>query len=210
MKQKPNSAFRASSPDALHWSELLNNLNDRMALLRQLQEYKPYSHIDRFMVKQTSRFVNEHPGCFKSTLPEGHITIAAWIVNKAFTHTLLVAEEKKGKWAPCSGHCDGSGDVFDMALRLPLIKLGIITAPIMDAIFDVELRWLSASAIENGHAHYQITALVEAVEPTSLYSDYLGVHRTQWVRIDDITKYQYSPAVVRMAEKTKAFKYAKK
>jgi 8-oxo-dGTP pyrophosphatase MutT (NUDIX family) len=136
---------------------------DRTHLLRLIADLArdvPEQHAvaDRF-----SAFVHAHPHCCERSLPMGHLTGSAWLVDRSCERVLLTHHRKLDRWLQLGGHVDGEVDIARAALREAKEESGIEGLVVEPAIFDLDRHWIPPRATEPGHWHYDVRFVVRCV-----------------------------------------------
>lgn len=152
------------------------------------------------MLRETIAFVNTHPDCFERTLLVGHITGSAWIVDEGQQYTLLVHHRKLDRWFQPGGHCDGEPDVLKVAVKEAEEETGLIVRPLDDKIFDVDVHLIPERKNVPAHFHYDIRFLLVAAKHQPLVISEESKDLA-WVKMGEVTAYNDSDSVVRMATK---------
>src|SRR5262249_47482966 len=134
----------------------------REPLLALLRAHRTDDPSERRMLADMIRFVEDHPDCFERSLLKGHITGAAWVVNRERTHALLMHHFKLNKWLQPGGHCDGDPDVPGVATREVFEETGLQATLETEGIFDLDIHTIPARGDVPGHLHYDVRFLMVA------------------------------------------------
>lgn len=98
--------------------------------------------------------------------PIAHMTVSAFVVNEARTHTLMVYHNIYDSWAWTGGHADGEDDFLAVALREVKEETGIQACPVSEQPISIEqltvLGHMKKGAYVSEHLHMNVTYLVEA------------------------------------------------
>ncbi|VEI06308.1 NUDIX hydrolase [Kurthia zopfii] len=98
--------------------------------------------------------------------PIAHMTVSAFVVNEARTHTLMVYHNIYDSWAWTGGHADGEDDFLAVALREVKEETGIQARPVSEQPISIEqltvLGHMKKGAYVSEHLHMNVTYLVEA------------------------------------------------
>jgi 8-oxo-dGTP pyrophosphatase MutT (NUDIX family) len=95
--------------------------------------------------------------------PDGHVTASAVVARLTGEHFLLVLHRKLDRWLQPGGHVeDGDASVFQTALREVREETGLpaLTAPIGEAILDLDIHAIPEFGAEPAHFHYDVRFLV--------------------------------------------------
>ena len=136
----------------------------RTDLLQALADYASRYPEEASTVDRFTQFVHTHPDCFERSLPIGHVTGSAWVVNPAGSHVLLTHHRKLDAWFQLGGHADGDANVHRVAQREAEEESGLeqIEA-ISSAIFDIDIHPIPARGSEAAHYHYDVRYTFRAV-----------------------------------------------
>jgi len=175
----------------------------RESLLNKLKVHTPWDAHEAAMAEALRQFVMAHADCFERSLPTGHITGSAWIVDRSRTHALLTHHRKLNKWLQLGGHADGDSDILRVALReareesnLDAIRL------VSEDIFDVDIHVIPARRREPEHLHYDVRFLLEADRgaPLTVSEESRSL---AWIPLDEISRLNPEESVARMVAKTR-------
>ena len=173
----------------------------RRHLLDKLAAYRPGDATDERTRALIRAFINQHQNCFESTLPVGHLTGAAWLVNRAGTHVLLTHHRQLDKWLQLGGHADGNPDILAVALREAREESGLENiVPVTTEIFDLDVHPIPARGDVPRHDHYDIRFLCRTTGNES-YRVSDESHDLAWVARADVAKLNPDPSVLRMHRK---------
>lgn len=156
------------------------------------------------MTLRLMAFVEAHADCFERSLPVGHITASAWILDLDRTHTLLTHHGKLDKWLQLGGHTDGDADVLGSALREAREESGLAeVSAITPEIFDVDIHLIPARRAEPEHFHYDVRFLLQAdrTVPLAISSESKDL---RWVPLGGVEQLTQEESVLRMLRKTRA------
>lgn len=155
------------------------------------------------MYDRLRRFVEQEPRCFERTLPMGHITGSAWIIDHARTHVLLTHHRKLDRWLQLGGHADGEADILNVALREAREESGLEdVTPLSNGIFDIDVHVIPARGAEPEHLHFDVRWLLEADRNQLLVIS--GESKDlAWVELDKLRHLSTDRSMLRMAEKLK-------
>ncbi|MEK6676417.1 MAG: NUDIX hydrolase [Planctomycetota bacterium] len=173
----------------------------RNSLLQLLEVYVPEDDTDRAQRDRIVGFVRENPDCFERTLPIGHITGAAWLLDRSRSRVLLTHHRKLGRWLQLGGHADGDPNVLEVALREAREESGIgDIRPLSTAIFDVDVHPIPARDSEPQHFHYDIRFLL-GVTDTEEFEVSEESHDLAWVAMSEVPNIDTDGSVLRMHRK---------
>lgn len=165
------------------------NLNLRApksnSVIYALQNYSRAYPQERALVADYISFLtntNEKP--FHRTNLARHITGSAWLISSTRDEVLLTHHQKLNRWLQLGGHCDGSPNVLNEAIREAEEESGIrnIQCTIPE-IFDIDKHLIPARADEPEHFHYDIRFLLTA--PTNKFTVSTESRELKWVHIND-------------------------
>jgi len=134
----------------------------RNKFLNLLDGYTPQDSNEIKFKEDIINFVREHEDCFERSMPEGHITGSAWILDSTGNQALLTHHTKLDRWFQLGGHCDGDSDVLAVAIKEAQEESGIddIVA-ISENIFDIDIHLIPDNSREKAHYHYDIRFLLQ-------------------------------------------------
>ena len=173
----------------------------RQPLLALLAQHIPHDDLERISLEHIIAFVMANPRCFDRNLAAGHITGAAWLLNRDGTRVLLTHHRKLNKWLQLGGHADGDPDVIDVALREAREESGIAAIePISSSIFDVDVHEIPARGNVAKHLHYDIRFLCKTTSNERFtVSD--ESHDLAWVAWEELSTMDTDASVLRMHAK---------
>ena len=174
-----------------------------------LQNHHAADAIEARHQATVSQFVYENSDVFwqRQTIA-GHVTGSAFVVNTAFTHTLLLHHAKLERWVQPGGHLDDSdASPAAGALREAIEETGISTLQLADiALFDIDVHAIPArdknGENEPAHLHHDARYLVLSSDETvTLSAESLGF---RWVKLTELAAGNHESGLVRMAKKALA------
>jgi 8-oxo-dGTP pyrophosphatase MutT (NUDIX family) len=177
-------------------------LMTRQPILNLLASYTASNESELAMVDRTLEFIQSHPDCFERTLLTGHVTGSAWIVNEAFTHVLLIYHFKLSRWLQPGGHCDGHGDVLNVALKEAGEETGLTAQPKTGRIFDVDIHQIPQRGDVPARLHYDIRFLFTADMDQQLILNQQETRDIKWVPVGEVALLNDSEGMIRMVRKT--------
>lgn len=173
----------------------------RRPLLNQLLAHHAADSLEAVMLERMIDFVGSNPDCFERTLAIGHVTGAAWIVNRQRTHALLTHHRKLELWLQLGGHCDGDADTHAVALREATEESGLESLRVVSrSIFDVDVHRIPARPGEPEHDHYDVRYLFEADDRESLVVSEESL-ALAWVALERLSEQGVDESVLRLARK---------
>jgi 8-oxo-dGTP pyrophosphatase MutT (NUDIX family) len=174
----------------------------RNSLLEKLGVYRPLDDHEAAMVRRLRHFVETHADCFERTLPIGHITGSAWVVDFERAHALLTHHRKLNKWLQLGGHADGDPDVLRVALREAREESGLtMIRPVSDAIYDIDIHVIPARDSEPEHRHYDVRFLLEAGRAAPLLASRES-RSLAWTPLTKVQELNPEESMARMVTKT--------
>lgn len=178
-------------------------MSTRIALIEQLQAYRPADPREERMRLRILEFVQRNVNCFQRSLRGGHITGSAWVVNRERTHTLLVHHRRLDKWLQPGGHAEDETDALAVAVREAEEETGLRVMPVSKTIFDVDAHDIPARKRERAHVHYDIRYLMEA-DMTSRVVVSPESRAVEWVRMNQVAGMNTDESILRLVRKTGA------
>ena len=174
----------------------------RQPILNLLTNYAGSDDAEQAMVSRTTEFIQAHPDCFDRQLLTGHVTGSAWIVNEAFTHVLLIHHFKLDRWLQPGGHCDGDGDILNVALKEAGEETGLVVKAKNKDIFDIDIHQIPQRKDVPAHLHYDIRFLFTADMDQPLIINQRETRDIKWVPIHQVMLLNDTEGVMRMVRKT--------
>ncbi len=173
----------------------------REDVIQQLRTYEEKWADEASTVQRFVDFISSHAECFERTLPVGHVTGSAWVVNAAGTHVLLTHHRKLNRWLQLGGHADGDSDVLRVALREVLEESGLDdVVPVSIEIFDIDVHPIPARGTEPLHDHYDIRYAMQA-RGDEAYTVSEESHDLDWIAVESLGSVTQEESMLRMAEK---------
>jgi 8-oxo-dGTP pyrophosphatase MutT (NUDIX family) len=112
-------------------------------------------------------FLAAHPDCFERSLPQGHFTASAWLLNPDGSKALMMHHAKLKEWFQLGGHCDGDPDILAVALKEAREESGLDQIkPLLEGIFDLDIHLIPENPKESAHYHYDVRFLLQADSET--------------------------------------------
>lgn len=179
----------------------VENLAERQALIDDLRIYGERHPDEIDTTGRFIRFVEEYPDCFERSLPIGHVTGSAWVVDPTGERALFTHHRKLGAWLQLGGHADGDPDVRRVALREAWEESGLPDLQLIsDEIFDIDIHRIPARAAEPAHLHYDVRFAIRATGSTELRISAESLDLA-WLPIADVIAQHLDGSIQRMARK---------
>jgi 8-oxo-dGTP pyrophosphatase MutT (NUDIX family) len=129
----------------------------------------------------------------------GHVTASAFVVEGTHTKLLLIHHRKLGLWLQPGGHVDDDEAVLTAAIREVHEETGVVAAPLIEGVFDVDVHPIPPSGGRPAHNHYDVRFLLGATTEELVDSDeVLGV---RWVPFSDVHQIVTDRSVLRATGK---------
>lgn len=174
----------------------------RAPLLRLLAEYAARHPDEGEMTARYRDFVSAHPDCFERSLAVGHVTGAAWILDRSGTRVLLTHHRKLERWLQPGGHADGDPDVLATAAREAWEETGLEgLVPAGETLFDLDIHPIPARGEVPEHFHYDARFLFRATGNEDFIVSEES-HDLAWVPLERLTDFTTEESLLRMARKT--------
>jgi 8-oxo-dGTP pyrophosphatase MutT (NUDIX family) len=179
-------------------------MTDRKSLLLALEQYQSTFKEEMNFVS-SFLFLLEYKDAYQRTHLPGHITGSAWIVDTNREFVLLTHHAKLNKWLQPGGHADGDEHVLNVALREAEEETGVKYFKLLQqGIFDIDIHPIPVRKDFGAHDHYDVRFLLEADMKDALVITEES-HDLAWVPLKDLTKYNDSTSLQRMAEKVRLY-----
>jgi 8-oxo-dGTP pyrophosphatase MutT (NUDIX family) len=176
----------------------------RAPLLRLLAEYAARHPDESDCVGRYTDFVSAHPDCFERSLAIGHVTGAAWILDRSGTRVLLTHHRKLNRWLQPGGHADGDPDVLATASREALEETGLTgLVPDAETLFDLDVHPIPARGDIPEHLHYDARFLFRATGSED-FTVSEESHDLAWVPLGKLEDFTTEESILRLARKTGA------
>ncbi len=177
--------------------------NPASELLDDVREYNPFDDRERAMRERLVAFLETHGmRAFDRTLPPGHVTASAWIVDPGRSQAVLLHHRKLERWLQLGGHVDGDPDVRRAALREAREESGLRTLRfIVDVVYDIDVHRFPARGAEPEHLHFDLRFALEA-DPREPLRGNVESNAVRWIALSDLETYAIDDSVRRLAAKT--------
>lgn len=177
-------------------------IDSRATLQIALQHYQTTYSTEQPFISQFLSLLESETSFQRTHLP-GHITGSAWIVDRTRQYVLLTHHAKLNRWLQPGGHADGDENVLRVALREAEEETGVKNFSVLhNGVFDIDIHPIPERKDMAAHDHYDIRFLVEAdrLEPLIITEE---SHDLAWIKIEELSTYNGSHSLARMAEKVK-------
>lgn len=142
---------------------------EQLALLRAelvgYRERTPYA-ITRQHADATLRLLDRHAKPWQRSVPEGHLTASAWVVDRSGRYAAMIHHRKLNRWLQPGGHIDDTDQSWRTAAQRELAEETGLTAFLAhdsdNQLFDVDVHAIPARPDEPAHFHYDLRFLFVA------------------------------------------------
>lgn len=182
-----------------------SKLFGRRNLAQALRTYGDRYPDERACADRFIDFVAGEPRCYERDCWAGHVTGAAWLVNKAGTHVLLTHHRKLERWLQLGGHSDGDPDTVAVAMREAVEESGLQVRLLDDGdpdelIFDIDIHPIPARKSDLDHWHFDIRLAMQVVGPEDFVVSEESID-LRWVPIDGLEPFTAEETILRMGQK---------
>lgn len=122
--------------------------------------------------------------------PIAHMTVSAFVVNKARTHVLMAYHHIYDSWAWTGGHADGESDFLAVALREVKEETGVDAVAVSTEPISIEqltvLGHVKRGQYVSEHLHMNVTYLVEADDQAALVVNEAENSDVAWIPLTDL------------------------
>lgn len=179
----------------------------RGRLLQLLASYAAVDSADDACRQRFEAFVANQPRCFERELEIGHVTGAAWIVDRTGTRVLLTHHRKLDLWLQPGGHCDGDPDVEAVALKEAREETGldglVRVQEGIGSVFDLDIHRIPGRGVFPEHEHFDVRFAFRATAGDAfVVSD--ESHALAWVPLAELERFTQDPSILRMRTKWRA------
>jgi ADP-ribose pyrophosphatase YjhB (NUDIX family) len=153
---------------------------NRQQILAELRAYFPDEQHEIEIRRRMEQFVAENERCYDRTLPEGHLTASAWVLDLEDDATLLEAAWREAREE------SGVGEI----------------SPVTDKIFDLDIHQIPERQGIAEHLHYDVRFLFSADRnlPLTISPESKNL---AWVSLDKISELTREESILRMIRKSK-------
>lgn len=179
-------------------------MDNQQHLINLLNNYNPENNEEKTFKTQFMEFL-EKDGSFDRSNPTRHITASSWIVDFKSENVLLTHHMKLDKLLQLGGHCEGSENVIEAAMREAKEESGLAKIRLYNNdIFDVDIHTIPLYKGIAEHQHYDIRFLFEAdsEEPLEKSEESKSLF---WMNLEETQKFKLTDSIKRMVEKTRKY-----
>jgi 8-oxo-dGTP pyrophosphatase MutT (NUDIX family) len=139
----------------------------------------------------------------------GHITASAWVLDRTYTHAVLIHHRKLDRWFQPGGHVEDSDEGWRAAAQREVTEETGLTQFVPRAadeeIFDVDVHPIPERKDEPAHFHYDLRFLfvadVDATVDHTLMLNADEAHDCRWFALADLASDPaIEPSLRRMVE----------
>ena len=175
----------------------------RDPLLELIRKYSEKFPEENQTISQYKAFIKKNPRCFERSLGKGHITCAAWILDRSAKRVLLTHHRKLNRWLQLGGHADGDPNVHRAAAREAHEESGIRTLELVSSeILDLDIHKIPARTDVPEHFHYDARFLFRTTDDDN-YQVSEESYDLAWVEMEKIQEFTSEESILRMVHKTK-------
>ena len=177
-------------------------IDSRVKLQEALRQHQTHFSAEHTFIAAFQALLESENSYQRTHLP-GHITGSAWIIDTTRQYVLLTHHAKLNKWLQPGGHADGDENVLRVALREAEEETGVKNFTLLSPkIFDIDIHPIPDRKDMVGHDHYDIRFLLQADSNDPLIITEES-HDLRWVKLIELSVFNNSPSLLRMAEKVK-------
>lgn len=144
------------------------------AILRQVQEYRPWDRQEAADRENLLRYLQQFPDLLGRGNPLAHLTASSWIVDPSRTRVLMVYHNIYDSWSWTGGHADGDPDLLAVALREAQEETGVVARPVSSQLYGLDILTVPAhekrGRVLSAHLHLNLTYLLEADPSAPVHS----------------------------------------
>ena len=174
-----------------------------MDIKTQLQNYTSIFAEEELYKSQILNFLDSAQLPYHRINDVGHFTASGFLLNSDRTKFLLMHHKKLDQWFQPGGHCDGSSDLLQVAIRETIEESGIAEiAPIILDIYDIDVHLIPANAKEKEHYHYDIRFLLKTAG-NDTFNQNEESNELRWIDIKDYANsdVEFNHSIERMVKK---------
>ncbi len=169
-----------------------------MNVAETLKNYTPYNEQEEKDKSLILALMENNGKIFTRESAAAHITVSAWLVNKARTKVLMAFHNIYNSWAWLGGHADGETDLLGVAIREAKEESGVKTAvPVFNDIFSVEVLpvegHIKRGKYVSSHLHLNFTYLLEGDESERLAAREGENSSVAWLTFDEVMRKSTEP-----------------
>lgn len=151
------------------------------------------------------RFVERHPRCCDRSMPFGHVTASAWIVDEQLTSVVLVHHGKLHRWLQPGGHIEDDATASDAARREAQEETGLVELRQVGGLFDVDVHDIPGQGGEPPHIHYDVryAFVASSSGPLKISPE---SRELAWFTLEDAARAGGNASIARLVARTPALK----
>ncbi|MCM0649149.1 NUDIX hydrolase [Clostridium swellfunianum] len=173
-------------------------------LFELIEDYKPIDTNEIKSKKKILDFICKHDNFANRNNTSGHITGAAWVVNRDRSKVLLTHHIKLDMWLQIGGHVEGEEHVLETALREAREESGLTSLKLIsNKVFDTDVHLFPQKGDFPAHFHYDIRFLFEADENEKINRQKEESKDMKWIALKDVPIYAKENTILRMTNKIK-------
>ncbi len=138
----------------------------------------------RIFQKELLEFGKIHDDWLYRSCLTGHLTGSGLVLDSSRQRVLLVHHRKLANWFQPGGHCDGDGNLANVAMREVVEETGLTDFDVMLPACDIDIHSFPAKGAEPEHLHLDVRFLLTAGND-ALVADKAETLGAQWVPFDD-------------------------
>ena len=163
-----------------------------------LRSFEPQAKEQAQTRARMQEFIAQHPSdAHLRTLPIGHLTASALVVDPVRNQALLTHHRKLDRWLQLGGHADGDANLVAVALREACEESGLDDLCILPRPIDLDVHLIPARAGEPAHLHWDTRFLIFA-QPGSVEVASAESHQLAWVGPAQVHALTREESVVRL------------
>ncbi len=176
----------------------------RQELIKTLESYTPFDEDEASHVEKMLKLLKNYERCFwRDHFEPGHMTGAAFLLNKTFDKTLLTHHAILNKWMQFGGHADGDEDIQRVGYKEGVEESGIENIKLLrPEIFDISFHTIAENPKKNepSHSHYDVCYLFYVPDDTPyVVSD--KSNDLKWFSLEEIKALNLTGRMPRLIKK---------